>query len=282
MDDTKRDVWPKDRGIYYIETAVIILMVIFSMALQYGRFDSTILLSAQLGIRIFGTLLIWFANKLTLEFILQSKIDSNKVTQFLPFELTVASIVITSIIYLIFYPILIYLNDWNFVFVNFLRGLFATCGFSLLIVIFYAGIHIWRSWLSDGEFLFRVKNKEPSENYSQDFIMIKDSRGAVNHDLKKVLYFISESKIVFLVDKSGKKWMTQYNLCELENILAGRYFRLNRRMLVNHQAISQLKKLPNHRLLVTIGQSNKSHTETVSRYKSTRFKQWFDSYPENE
>ena len=102
----KLDVWPKDRVSYYIETAVIILMAIFSMSLQYGRFDTTTLLSTQLGIRVFGTLLIWFANKFTLEYILQSKIDSNKVTQFLPFELTVASVAITSIIYLIFYPIL--------------------------------------------------------------------------------------------------------------------------------------------------------------------------------
>jgi hypothetical protein len=282
MDYNKLDVWPKDWVTYYIETAVIILMTIFSMSLQYGRFDSTILLSTQLGIRIFGTLLIWFANKFTLEYILQSKIDSNKVTQFLPFELTVASVAITSIIYLIFYPILVYLNDWSFVLVNFFRGLFATCGFSLLIVIFYAGIHIWRSWWSDGKFLFQVKNKEQSENNSQDFITIKNSRGSVNYDLKKVLYFISEFKIVFLVDTSGKKCMTQYSLSELENILDSRYFRLNRRILVSHQVISRIKKLPNHRLLVTIGQSNESHYETISRYKSTRFKQWFDSGPEKK
>jgi len=279
MEYSKLDIWPKDQVTYYIETAVIILMAIISMSLQYGRFDSTILLSTQLGIRIIGTLLIWFANKFTLEYILQSKINSNKVTQFLPFELTVASVAITSIIFLIFYPILVYLNDGSLVLANFLRGLFATCGFSLLIVIFYAGIHIWRSWWSDGEFLFRVKNKEHSENNSQDFITIKNSKVAVKHDLKKVLYFIRDSKIVFMVDTSGKKWVTQYNLSELENILNGRYFRLNRRILVSHQVISQIKKLPNHRLLVTIGQSKESHNETISRYKSTRFKQWFDSSP---
>ena len=144
-------------------------------------------------------------------------------------------------------------------------------------MIFYAGIQIWKSWWSDGEFFFRAKDNERPENDSQDFITIKNSRGTVNHDLQKVLYFISESKIAFLVDTSGKKWMTQYNLSELENILDGRYFRLNRRILVSRPVISQIKKLPNHRLLVTIGQSNESHNETISRYKSTRFKQWFHS-----
>jgi hypothetical protein len=277
----KTDVWPKS-GAIYIETIAIILLAIISMSLKYGRLDSTVLLSAELGLRIFGSLCVWFANLFTLEYILQSRIDSNKVTQFLPFELTVASVTVTSIIYVIFYPIFIYLKVLSFVLAKFLQGLFVTSGLSLLIVIFYAGSQVWKSWWSDGEFLFRAKDNERPENDSQDFITIKNSRGTVNHDLREVLYFISESKIAFLVDTSGKKWMTQYNLSELENILDGRYFRLNRRILVSRPVISQIKKLPNHRLLVTIDQPNEGHNETISRYKSTRFKQWFDSSPAND
>jgi len=275
----KTDVWPKNWAIYYIETIVIIVMAIFSLFLQYGRLDSTVLLSAHSVLTILGSLCLWFANRFTLEYILQSRIDSNRITQFLPLELTVASVTVTSIIYVIFYPFFIYLNILSFVLAKFLQGLFVTCGLSLLIVIFYAGSQVWQAWWSDGEFLFRAKDNERPENDSQDFITIKNSGGSVNLDLQEVLYFISESKIAFLVDTSGKKWMTQYNLSELENILDGRYFRLNRRILVSRPVISQIKKLTNHRLLVTIGQSNESHNETISRYKSTRFKQWFDSSP---
>ena len=273
------DVWPKNRTTYYIETVVIILMALFSTSLWYGRLDSTVLLSAQLWVRIFGSLSLWFANRFALEYILQSRIDSNRITQFLPLELTVASITVTSIIYVIFYPIFIYLNILSFELANFLQGLFATCGLSLLIVIFYAGTQIWQSWWSDGEFLFQARDNERPENDSQDFITIKNSKGMVSHDLQDVLYFISESKIAFLVDTYGKKWITQYNLSELENILDGRYFRLNRRILVSRPVISQIKKLPNHRLLVTVGSSTESHNETISRYKSTRFKQWFHNQP---
>lgn len=280
-ENRKVDVWPKNRSIYYIETVVIILMCMFSMFLQYGRLDYTILQSAHSVITIFGSLCLWFTNRFILEYILQSRIDSNRITQYLPLELTVASVTVTSIIYVIFYPIFIYLNILTFVPANFLQGLFITSGLSLLIVIFYAGSQIWQSWWSDGEFLFRAKDNEHPKNDSQDFIMIKNSKRTVNHDLRDVLYFISEAKIAFLVDTSGKKWITQYNLSELEDILDDRYFRLNRSILVSRPVISQIKKLPNHRLLVTIGQSNESHNETISRYKSTRFKQWFDSSPEN-
>jgi hypothetical protein len=273
----KTDVWPKKGGIYYIETVVIILMSVFSLFLQYGRLDFAVLLSAHSAVTILGSLSLWFANRFTLEYILQSRIEANRVTQFLPLELTAASVTVTSIIYVIFYPILIYLNILSFVLTNFLKGLFVTSGLSLLIVIFYAGSQIWKSWWSDGEFLFRAKDSEHPEKEPKDFITIKNSRGIVNYDLKDVLYFISESKIAFLVDTSGKKWITQYNLSELENLLGRRYFRLNRRILVSRQVIFHIKKLPNHRLLVTIGQSTDHLNETVSRYKSTRFKQWFHS-----
>jgi hypothetical protein len=275
----KTDVWPKNWTAYFIETVAIIFLNMALLSIQHGKLDYSILLSPQLGLRIFGSLCLWFANRLILEYILQTRIDSNRITQFLPLELTVASITVTSIIYIIFYLIFIYLNILSLVPAKFLQGLFDTTGLSLLIVIFYAGSQAWQSWWSDGEFLFRAKGNERPENDSQDFITIKNSRGFVNHDLREVLYFISESKIAFLVDTSGKKWTTQYNLSELENILNGRYFRLNRRILVSREVISQIKKLPNHRLLVTIGQPNESHNETISRYKSTRFKQWFHRQP---
>jgi hypothetical protein len=246
-----------------------------SMSLQYGRLDATILLSPQLGVRILGSLCLWFANKFVLDYILQSKIDSHKVSQFLPFEMTLASVAVTSIIYLIFYPILLYLNHLSFEWAKFLQGLFLTSGLSLLIVIFYTGIHIWKSWWSDGEFLFQIKDNKPFESEWKDFITVKNSRETVNIALNDVCYFISEFKIVFLVDTSGKKWITQYNLSELEKNLEESFFRLNRRILVSRQIISQIKKLPNHRLLVTISTPNESRKETISRYKSTKFKQWY-------
>ena len=266
-------MWPKG-GSVYLEIAAIILLAIVSMSLQHNRIDFGLLLSPQLGVRIIGSLCVWFGNKFVLDRILQSRIDSNKVSKFLPFEMTVASIAVTSIIYIVFYPILLYQNGWSFVWAKFFKGLFITSGLSLFIVIFYAGLHIWNSWWSDGEFIFGLSKKEESENEWKDFITIENSRETVNINLNEVGYFLSEFKVVFLVDASGKKWITQYNLSELENSLDDRFFRLNRRALVSRPIISHVKKLPNHRLLVTIGDFKENHTETISRYKSTRFKQW--------
>lgn len=271
--ERKTGIWPKGRATY-IETALVILLAVVSMSLQYGRFDSVLLLSPELWVRILGSLCIWFANKFTLDYMLQSRIDSNRVSQFLPLEMTLASVAVTSIVYFVFYPILVFLNDWDFIWAKFVQGLFNTASLSLLIVIFYAGIHIWQSWWNDGEFLFRKKDSRQAESEWKDFIAIKYPGGTVNVGLNEVRYFVSEFKMVFLVDASGNKRVTQYNLSELEKILDDRFFRLNRRILVTRQVISHVKKLPNHRLLVTIGQLNGGHQEPISRYKSARFKQW--------
>ncbi|GGD50656.1 hypothetical protein GCM10011361_16650 [Muriicola marianensis] len=244
------------------------------MSLQYGRVDLTILLSLELWVRILGSLCIWFGNKFTLDYILQSRIDSNKVSQLLPLEMILASVAVTSTIYFVFYTILLYLNDWDFEWARFLQGLFMTAVLSLLIVIFYAGIHIWQAWWNDGEFLFRKKDGNQPKSEWKDLITIENPRGSIKIDLNDVRYFISEFKVVFLVDASGKKRVTQYSLTELEKGLDDRFFRLNRRMLVTRQSVSHTKKLPNHRLLVTIGPPNAHYREPVSRYKSTRFKQW--------
>ena len=83
-------MWPKG-GSVYLEIAAIIVLAIVSMSLQHNRIDAGLLLSPQLGIRILGSLCVWFGNKFVLDYILQSRIDSNKLSKFLPLEMTLVT-----------------------------------------------------------------------------------------------------------------------------------------------------------------------------------------------
>lgn len=287
-DTTRKGLWNEETQKWgpinppiFIETVVVIVMAIVLLFFQYGSIDYKVLLSFHALFTIVASLCVWFANRFALGKILQSRIESDKITPNLPFELIAVAVLVTSIIYIIAYLIFSYLEGLSFVLADFLQGWLLTIGLSLLIVMFYVGSQIWKSWWSDGAFLFQVKEKAQGKDDPIDTITIKNSKGTFSLDLQKVLYFISASKIAFLVDSSGKKWITQYTLSELEEILDNRFFRLNRRILVSRPVISKIKKLPNHRLLVTIDQPNESHEETISRYKSTKFKQWFDSSAEH-
>ncbi len=269
-------MWPKHQAIYYLECLTIAILVLLSRALQHGSFDTSVWINLQSGITIVGSCCAWFANRLVLEYLLQSRINNNKVTKTLPLVLTVASLGITAAVYLVFYSIFVLSNLIVFDVAKLLQGLFISCGLSLLFVAFYAISQIWQSWWSDGASLFKQPEKQPIQNTISNSILLKTSKETIQFNLKDIGYFISESKIVFLVDTTGKKWLTQYNLGELEDQLSGGFFRINRKILVSRQVISQIKKLPNHRLLVTIGADQQNATQTISRYKSTKFKQWLE------
>ena len=266
--------WSKNKTLF-LETLVIVLLVLYSLFLQHGQLNSSILVGSHALLTFIGSLLVWFANKFVFERIFQLKIESNKVSRSLPLQLLTASIVVTSIIYIIFYSIIIYVEEAEYSLTNFLQGFSGTIGLSLLIMMLYLGGQLWNAWWSDGHFLFEMNNLKQVELRPHESITIKSSRGATTFNLNDVLYFISQSKIVFLIDSTGKKWITQYSLSELEKHLDNRFFRLNRKIMVSRPIISHIKKLPNHRLLVTIEHSDESHLETISRYKSTKFKEWF-------
>lgn len=226
---------------------------------------------------------LWFSNRLILEYILQSRIESNKITLHLPLELLGISVLISSVVYIIFFLLLTYTSDIMFVLTPFLKGFSVTIGLTLLIVILYIGRQVWTSWLSDGESIFQMSRQEKTKEIAKGIITIKNSKTSINIDLDEVGYFYSEDKIVFLVTVSGKKMITQYNLSELEEILDGRFFRLNRSTMVCRSMVSHIRKLPNHRLLVTIGHDNATRQETISRYKSTKFKRWIENiYPPSD
>ena len=266
--------WSKNKTTC-VQTLFILLVVLYSLFLQHGRLNSTILINSHSILTLIGSLCVWFANKFVFEQIFQSKIEANKISKGLPFELLTASVIVTSIIYIVFYSLIVYMKEAEFSLTKFLQGFSGTIGLSLLIMMFYLGGQLWASWWSDGKFLFEKRYKKEVDSRLKNSITIKYSKGQAKFDLKDVRYFMSKSKIVFLVDKSGKKWMTQYNLSELEKILDDAFFRLNRRIMVSRQVISHIKKLPNHRLMVTINNSEEGHTETISRYKSTKFKHWY-------
>ena len=101
----------------------------------------------------------------------------------------VASALVTSISYIIVYFIYNYLDGFSFELTKFLQGFSLSLGLSLFIVTLYIGSQIWKSWWSDGEFLFQGHGQTSTENKSNDFITIKNSRESINLGLHEVGLF---------------------------------------------------------------------------------------------
>ncbi len=93
---------------------------------------------------------------------------------------------------------------------------------------------------------------------------------------EKIAYFYAEGRTLFLFTQKGRKFIVDYTLEELENLLPPTlFFRVNRSFSVNINAISDVLVYSNSRLKV-LSEPISPKEIIVSRDKVNAFKHWFD------
>jgi len=104
--------------------------------------------------------------------------------------------------------------------------------------------------------------------------MVKYCQEFLSVDAEKVAYFNITHKIVNLITLEGKYYAVEHSLEDLENLLdANLFFRVNRQVIVSITAILNVEH-DFGRLTVVISKTPKLGF-SVSRDKTTAFKQWF-------
>ncbi len=98
------------------------------------------------------------------------------------------------------------------------------------------------------------------------------------HSIKtnEISIFFAEGRTVFLVTNQNKKYILDYKLEDLYNILDDNaFFRVNRTFIVNINAIKDVIVYSNSRLKVGL-KANTEKEIIVSREKVAGFKSWFE------
>jgi DNA-binding LytR/AlgR family response regulator len=97
-------------------------------------------------------------------------------------------------------------------------------------------------------------------------------------DTVDIAFFQADNKIVYLVDKTGNRFVVDYTMERLEVVLdAKEFFRLNRRYIVRMSAIEQVKPYFNNRLKLLVKGSQQQDEMVISREKVAEFRQWADA-----
>lgn len=93
---------------------------------------------------------------------------------------------------------------------------------------------------------------------------------------EEISIFFIGNKVVQLLDREGKSFLTDFSLEELEKeeLSQDHFFRINRKYLVNKESIASIKPHENQRLLLTLNIPNRFEL-VVSREKVSEFKKWF-------
>jgi len=93
-----------------------------------------------------------------------------------------------------------------------------------------------------------------------------------------IAYFQADNKIVYLVDKQGNRYLVDYTLETLEQVLNPvDFFRLNRRYIVHSRAIEQIRPFHNHRLKLSVTAAVVNEDMVISRERVADFKRWADA-----
>lgn len=93
-----------------------------------------------------------------------------------------------------------------------------------------------------------------------------------------IAFFQADNKIVYLVDNEGNRYVVDYTLERLEELLDPRqFFRLNRKFIVKYDAIRCVKPFANSRLKLSVRGAGAQDDLVVSRDRVPDFKQWAEA-----
>lgn len=119
-----------------------------------------------------------------------------------------------------------------------------------------------------------ISNAQPTVHKKRFMVKVGEHIRSITADQINMLY--AEGRDVYLVTNQGKKFIIDYTLETLEDILDPHmFFRINRTFILNINAIKDVLIYSNSRLKITMVQDFDKEI-IVSREKVNEFKTWFD------
>jgi len=120
---------------------------------------------------------------------------------------------------------------------------------------------------------WRQQTEQPA--YKKRFL-VKRGMDYVTILAGDIAYFYATHKLVCLVDGKGQKFILDKSLAELEKETnPGQFYRLNRKFLVNIQAIKKIKTYPKGKLQIELDPPLNEEI-IVSQENVSSFKEWMD------
>ncbi|MEK6477736.1 LytTR family DNA-binding domain-containing protein [Catalinimonas sp. 4WD22] len=119
-------------------------------------------------------------------------------------------------------------------------------------------------------------NHSGKQGYKKRFLVKKGEQILPISD-EDIAYFRTEHEIVFLFTREGKKYVVDYTLEQLENLLSPtKFFRINRQYIIQLEAISQIHTYFSNRYKLLVTPASDEDV-VVSKSKAKPFRVWLES-----
>ena len=106
-------------------------------------------------------------------------------------------------------------------------------------------------------------------------LVVKKGIESIALPFDDIVLFFTENKVVYVIDKSGKKYLSDKNLSDLEMELdKNRFFRANRQYIVNINYIRSFKPYEKVKLQIDLATTDVNHAIIVSQETAPAFRKW--------
>jgi DNA-binding LytR/AlgR family response regulator len=112
-------------------------------------------------------------------------------------------------------------------------------------------------------------------NHKRKRMIVKKGMENISLRLEDIVLFYTENKIVYVIDRWGKKFLADKNLAELEEELDDTiFFRVNRQYIININFVRGFKSYEKVKLMVDLTLPDLNHCIIVSQEMAPQFKEW--------
>ena len=110
-------------------------------------------------------------------------------------------------------------------------------------------------------------------NYKERFL-VKQGQKLVSIHVNQIAYFFSQERFIFFKTFDNQKYLLEYRMEQLENVLAPHlFFRINRSYIVSMQTVKEIHAYFGNRLKLYLTPAADKEV-IVSRKRVTDFKEW--------
>ncbi|MFI5130753.1 MAG: LytR/AlgR family response regulator transcription factor [Chitinophagales bacterium] len=112
-------------------------------------------------------------------------------------------------------------------------------------------------------------------NHKKKRMIVKKGMENISLRMEDIVLFYTENKIVYVIDRWGKKYLADKNLSELEEELDSNiFFRANRQYIININFVRGFKSYEKVKLMVDLTLPELNHCIIVSQEMAPQFREW--------
>lgn len=116
--------------------------------------------------------------------------------------------------------------------------------------------------------------KNAGSNQYKERFLVKQGQKLVSIHVSQIAYFFSQERFIFFKTFDNQKYLLEYRMEQLENVLAPHlFFRINRSHIVSMQSVKEIHPYFGNRLKLYLSPAADKEV-IVSRKRVTDFKDW--------